>query len=1742
MGCNVENGTAEPWGSLEWIEALGGYWVKICDGYTSDYKELKVTSVVSSDPDVAELVQMQGAPEGCWWLECSGVGTVTFTMTTDDGAEYTMSVTVNMPDFPFCKEIVAIPQNLIRDSYDFASEGNVFYLTSVYADRFITEDAGVTLRGDPDISDYVSYRLVPTGVMHQMDDGTEVEGYAIEFTVDADLAPAFLWMDVEFEITDTRGGSRTNGRGIQLGVPQPDAYFNIMIPDGEGGFARELAVYTGIGRGVGESVIISLDDFDAASAPTPLDPAIASIQPGPQPGMYVITFNAPGYTTLVCTDTQGVTHYADVFCEVWNMVACQVENGTLLQDWGEWIDRPVNDTMVIYVEAYGNPVTDLVSADPGVVSVSKVAGTDYWEVTFLKPGVAELTSAQYNGILLAYCEVSHLLMNIYEEMPDGSLQPEYGRFGGMGRNVGEEVFIEPFVNGDSNGIVLESSDPTVATVEPVAGTNIWKVTFVSRGYTALHFVDPKTGAYCEFEVFSHEHTWDEGTELIPATCTEPGEKVFVCMECGAEYVEILEALDHDLTAHAAVEAKCEEDGNDAYWSCDRCGKYFSDAEGKTEIAENSWIIEALGHNFTKYVSNNDATCTKDGTKTASCDHGCGKTDTIADEGSKLPHTPDGETDCAKASYCTVCQTELRAAGSHTWNEGEVTTKPTCTEKGVKTYTCTVCKTTRVEDIDALGHTLTGHEAVPATCTEAGSSAYWSCDVCGKYFSDAEGKTEIAEDSWIVPAKGHALTAYAAVDAGCEKAGNTAYWSCRVCGKYFSDAEGKTEVAKDSWVIPATGHSYTDQVTAPTCTAQGYTTHTCSACGSSYVDTVVKALGHKWNEGVDTVPATPETAGIRTYTCTVCNATRTESIPALGHVFVAGTPVAPTCTAKGYTVYSCTTCPAGSHNYISDYVDALGHSYTDQVTAPTCTAQGYTTHTCSVCGNSYTDAFVNATGHIWDEGEVTVEPTADANGVTTYTCTVCQATRTESIPALGHTFVADTPVAPTCTAQGYTVYRCENCPEGTHTFVSDYVPAKGHTYRAEVTAPTCTVRGYTTYTCADCGNSFVSNYVNATGHIWTGVITTEPTSDEDGVMTYTCSACGATRTEMIPKLGHHFTSEVTAPTCTARGYTTYTCTTCTDHSYVADYVDALGHKYQVTVTAPTCTTRGYTTYACETCGYKQMNNFVDALGHSYAITEVVPATADEAGYTTYTCVCGDSYQVEIPMLGHEFTAEITAPTCTEQGYTTYTCETCRAEGKTHTYTDNYVPAKGHEWVAGTPVAANCLHGGYTPYECSACHEKKLADQTAMTDHNFVDGVCTVCEAKDLTQHSDSAALVLKEWSSEDLSTELGEVFEDADMLQNQMEEQTKLINNGEEHSNAVLFSVELKIEGTVAAANNFPEDGVEVVIPYPAGTDKNVSFSLTHMFAETYGGNAAGEMEHPSFWLEDDGIHFIVHSLSPILLAWNEPDPEPDPGPIVVPPTSYDITAGEAENGTVSISADSAVRGKTVTITVTPDKGYALDTLIVKDADGKEVKLTKTGENTYTFRMPGSNATVDVTFKWAECARDDTCDLVKFVDLNSGLWYHDAVEYCIEKGIMKGVGNDEFAPGGDATRAMIVTMIARLANADDPSGKTWYSNAVAWAMKMNITDGSYITDNITREQVVAMLYRYSKLAGMDVSASAELDGFEDAAAVHGWAVESMKWAVATGLIEGNNNRLCARENATRAQIATMFFRYCEIIAK
>ena len=307
---------------------------------------------------------------------------------------------------------------------------------------------------------------------------------------------------------------------------------------------------------------------------------------------------------------------------------------------------------------------------------------------------------------------------------------------------------------------------------------------------------------------------------------------------------------------------------------------------------------------------------------------------------------------SEGSHCSVCNKVIKAqkevpALGHNWNSGKITKAATCTETGIKTYTCTRCQKTKTEEIKATGHKEVKDAAVAATCEKAGKSEGSHCSVCNK----------VIKAQKEVPALGHNWNSGKITKAAtCTETGVKTY-TCIRCKKT------KTEEIK------ATGHKEVkDAAVAATCEKAGKSEGShCSVCNKVIkAQKEVPALGHSWNSGKITKAATCTEAGVKTYTCTRCQKTKTEEIKATGHKEVKDAAVAATCEKAGKS--------EGSH--------------------------------CSVCNKVIkAQKEVPALGHSWDAGKVTKAATCTETGVKTYTCTRCKKTKTEEIKATGHKFSA-----------------------------------------------------------------------------------------------------------------------------------------------------------------------------------------------------------------------------------------------------------------------------------------------------------------------------------------------------------------------------------------------------------------------------------------------------------------------------------------------------------------------------------------------------------------------------------------------------------------------------------------------------------------------------------------------------------------------------------------------------------------
>ena len=391
------------------------------------------------------------------------------------------------------------------------------------------------------------------------------------------------------------------------------------------------------------------------------------------------------------------------------------------------------------------------------------------------------------------------------------------------------------------------------------------------------------------------------------------------------------------------------------------------------------------------------------------------------------------------------------ADGHTWNEGEITTDPTCTAEGVKTFTCTVCGETYTEPVAALGHNYEDTNVIDPTCTEPGYTVR-TCTRCGDTYNYNE-----------LPATGHTWGDWTiTIEPTCTESGEKEH-SCVKCS------------AKESEAIDALGHNYVDTVHAPTCVENGYTEHVCSRCSDSWIDNETPALGHDWEEWTVEFAATCTAPGSEIRYCTRCDASERRTINPLGHdmgEWAQTTP--PTCTTAGENTRNCSRCDYTEHLEIP----ALGHNWDEGTVAiePTEDAPGLMLYTCQRCGETKTEE-IPPLSHVHDYSynTIVVDPTCTEDGYTRHICS-CGAEYTDTpVSALGHEFEITHEVAPTCTQEGFVERTCTRC--GVQE-IDDKVPALGHEWDE-------------------------------------GQTTVEPTYLKEGVLTYTCVRCGETKTVPIP---------------------------------------------------------------------------------------------------------------------------------------------------------------------------------------------------------------------------------------------------------------------------------------------------------------------------------------------------------------------------------------------------------------------------------------------------------------------------------------------------------------------------------------------------------------------------------------------------------------------------------------------------
>ena len=242
--------------------------------------------------------------------------------------------------------------------------------------------------------------------------------------------------------------------------------------------------------------------------------------------------------------------------------------------------------------------------------------------------------------------------------------------------------------------------------------------------------------------------------------------------------------------------------------------------------------------------------------------------------------------------------------------------------------------------------------------------------------------------------------------------------------------------------------------------------------------------------------------------------------------------------------------------------------------------------------------------------------------------------------------------------------------------------------------------------------------------------------------------------------------------------------------------------------------------------------------------------------------------------------------------------------------------------------------------------------------------------------------------------------------------------------------------------------------------------------------------------------------------------------------TYSPVMDVSDGGTVRVNPRTPEEGDEVTITVDPDSGYEVDEVTVTDRNGREVKVTAERDGTYTFTQPRGRVTISVTF-----VREGGSTF--FSDVPESFWAYDEIAWAYDNGYVNGTSASAFSPNASISRQQVWMILARLSGADPAN----MSAAREWAVTNGVSDGTTPGGAVTRQQLVALLYRYATLMGYANDQRADLSAYPDAGTVAGYAVEPMQWSVANSIVGGTSNgTLDPTGTATRAQFAVILYRF------
>ena len=1163
------------------------------------------------------------------------------------------------------------------------------------------------------------------------------------------------------------------------------------------------------------------------------------------------------------------------------------------------------------------------------------------------------------------------------------------------------------------------------------------------------------------------------------------------------------------------------------------------------------------HNY-KMTGETPATCTKAGVKTYTCTV-CNdkKTETLA----ALEHSYGKPTYAWNGINCTaerVCSRDSSHKETETVTAAVETTRAaTCTLEELSTYTAVFTNTAfnhqkkeNVVTANKLGHdyAVDFTEDKPATCTENGSKS--------RHCSRCDAKTDVT----VIPATGHTggtATIENKIAATCTTDGShEEVVRCMVCN---------AEISRETKTIPATGHKWViDAAVAPTCTQTGLTEGKhCSVCNTVLTpQTTVEKLPHSWDDGVVTREPTCTEAGVKTFTCSQCNNTKTEPIPALGHKWGDWETTLPaTETTEGSEKRTCqrdlshtetrsipklnhthnmeyhpavdADCGKGTDGNIEYWVcsgcnkvfsDAGGanaielentviHPAHDLDTAAWSFDESNHWHECKKCGQQF-----GSEAHKYADDSDT-------------DCSICNYTRVihshvlEQVPA----------VPATCVSAGNIEhYRCEVCgerfmdDEGNEPVTEAEVKLSplGHDWQEATceTPKTCKRAGCSATEGRPLGHDWTTGWMSDAGFHWheclrencgekSGHAAHIPGPEATEAAPQTCTECGYV---IAPALEHTHVYDrqstdarylKAAAGCTTKAVYFCSCACGEAGTETFEAGTPLGHDWgrYIVTTPATETSEGVETRTCQrNDAHKQTRPIPKLPASTYGVSgEVRENGGDPAVGVTVTLVLGDR--------------EIASKTTDSEGKYSFGNVAPGVYNLVAKKADIIMTVKVEVISKDVAVSTIIMPQGKTNSVVEVKSDKPEENVEAVVGNLEKvfekPGEDKPFTSKDQNVVKDGGSVEIK------LTVTKTDTKETSDKIEQELPADTK-----------VGIRLKLDVHKTVTPYNAAPtvtqientDVLLETIIRLPAelqGKDSYTVYRLhgTDVHTLTASPNANGEYIEVS--LDKTAITIHAKLYSEYVIAYQE----------------RGETGGSGGNG---------------------GNGGNTGGNTGNDNGGGH------GDRDDGYTPPSVPARPETHTGYRACRRDDTCPIWPFADAAPTAWYHDGVHYCVEKGLMHGISADKFLPDGSVTRAQLVTILWRLEGSpettgavrfNDTAGGAWYTEAVRWAADSGVVKGYDNgcfgpNDAVTREQMAAILYRYAQHKGYDVSAGKDTNilSFDDAFAVSEYAIPAMQWACGSGMVHGiardGGMLLAPGDTTTRAQAATLIMRFQSAFAK